>query len=79
MIPKITPTIPKRIIFSKAIFPFIKLYNFSNCSTNANPTNIKKISKSTIRSATIVPKPLSNGTFSYLFNKAALVISPTFD
>ena len=39
-------------------------------------TKIKKMIKSTILSATIVPKPLSNGMFSYFFSKAALVISP---
>ena len=36
----------------------------------------KKISMSTIRSATTVPKALSKGTSSYFFKRAALEISP---
>lgn len=35
-----------------------------------------RIKKSTIRSAIIVPKALSNGTFLYLVSSAALEISP---
>ena len=44
--------------------------------TNPIITNNKKIRKSMIRSATMVPKALSNGISSYFFIKTAREISP---
>lgn len=48
----------------------------SNCNKNPIVTKSKKINMSTMRSATIVPKALSKGTFSYFFKSIALDTSP---
>ena len=75
-IPKTNKTIPIIINFDGEMLEKINLLIILNCKMNAVKTNSKKINKSTTLSATIVPNPLSKGTFSYFFNKTALVTSP---
>src|SRR6478672_5506763 len=74
---KTTPAIAAQMIASNDTFLSSRnWYNLSNCEINPITTNSKKMIKSTIRSATIVPNALSNGTFSYFLSNAARVISP---
>ena len=63
-------------VFKEMFLLTKKPYSLSNCEMNPMRTNKKKTIKSTILSATIVPKALSNGIFSYFFIRAAREISP---
>ena len=68
--------IAKMTSFSSGMVSKMKFFSTLNCSMKAVTTNRKNRNKSTILSATMVPKALSKGMFWYFLMIAARVNSP---
>ena len=70
------PTIEKTKSFINGILSRMNALATLNCRKIANNINNKSTIMSTRRSATMLPKPLSNGMPLYFLTMTALEISP---